>query len=127
MKKKITTKLKQRLSAHIKLFAATRFSEEIGVTIADAEKRVEDLTQRINISQKRLYPTGMSTIEEVLSFHPQAATVLSKVNLTSCQKCAVRFDETLAEAADFYEFSLEYVLLSLRQLDDRFITGETSQ
>lgn len=68
-------------------------------------------------TSEKMKITGRSTIEEALSSHPTAHLVMAEVQLQSCQNCAVRFDETLFEAAEFYEFSLEYVLLRLNGLE----------
>jgi iron-sulfur cluster repair protein YtfE (RIC family) len=54
--------------------------------------------------------TPKNTIEEVLQSHPEAQQVLASVDLPNCGGCLVRFDETLAEAADNYEFDLQRVL-----------------
>lgn len=54
--------------------------------------------------------TPQNTIEEVLQSHPGAQQVLASVDLPNCGGCLVRFDETLAEAADNYEFDLQRVL-----------------
>ena len=68
--------------------------------------------------------TAKSTIEEILQSHPQAKEVLASIHLTNCQKCAVRFDESLQEASDNYGFDL---LSILQQLNNGLLKFEKSK
>lgn len=56
------------------------------------------------------------TMDQVLRRHPAAAAVLAQHHLPACGGCAVRFDETLAEAAEAYELDLTLLLQDLRRL-----------
>ncbi len=56
------------------------------------------------------------TLDATLRLHPGARAVLAARHLPDCTGCAVRFDETLAEAAEAYELDLEALLRDLRAL-----------
>jgi len=60
--------------------------------------------------------TGHSTIEEAWHCHVLAPEVFKRFDLLNCQHCAVRFDESIEEAAENYDFSLELFLSSLNWL-----------
>jgi hybrid cluster-associated redox disulfide protein len=56
------------------------------------------------------------TMEAVLLRHPGAARVLARHGLPGCGGCAVRFDETLGEAALAYGLHLSELLIELDAL-----------
>lgn len=56
------------------------------------------------------------TMEQVLARHPRAREVLAEHHLPACDRCAVRFDETLAEAAEAYALPLDLLLDQLNAL-----------
>ncbi len=56
------------------------------------------------------------TIAQALARHPGTAGVLAAHHLPGCGGCAVRFDETLAEAAEAYGLDLEGLLAALAAL-----------
>lgn len=56
------------------------------------------------------------TMDQVLARHPGARQVLASHHLPACDRCAVRFDETLAEAADAYGLPLVPLLDQLNAL-----------
>ena len=60
------------------------------------------------------------TIDEAWNAHPGAPEVFAKYHLPSCDGCAVRFDESLKEAADAYGIDLEEFLESLNSLSHRW-------
>ena len=62
---------------------------------------------------KRVYLHGGSTIEEALHSSDVAHQIFQAFQLQSCQTCSVRFDESLAEAAEAYDISLERWLIKL--------------
>ena len=55
-----------------------------------------------------------TTIEAAWHSSPDAPAVFARHHLPACDGCAVRFDETLAEAADAYELNLDRLLADLR-------------
>ena len=72
----------------------------------------------IEINQKPLGELdGSWTIEEALHFHPKASVVLASYNLPNCDHCAVRFHETIAEAAEAYEIDLHALIKELLALN----------
>jgi hybrid cluster-associated redox disulfide protein len=56
------------------------------------------------------------TMEAVLRRHPGATAVLARHGLPGCGGCAVRFDETLGEAALAYGLHLSELLIELDAL-----------
>ena len=66
--------------------------------------------------KERLWITGNSTIEQAWNSHPQAALVFAQFDLLHCNQCAVRFDESVFEASENYEFSLELFLVQINWL-----------
>ena len=60
--------------------------------------------------------SGSMTIDQAWRRHPGARAVFAAVHLPSCDTCAVRFDETIAEAAVAYGIDEEAFLASLNDL-----------
>ena len=60
--------------------------------------------------------TGEMTIEAAWHHHPGAPAVFSHHHLPACDGCAVRFDETLAEATEAYGIELHGFLTQLNAL-----------
>jgi hypothetical protein len=56
------------------------------------------------------------TVEQAWRRHPLARTVFAQHHLPSCDQCAVRFDETVGEAADAYDLDLEQMMGALNAL-----------
>ena len=56
------------------------------------------------------------TIEEAWHHHPQAPDIFARHHLPACQGCAVRHEETLAEAAQAYGIDLGAWLAELNKL-----------
>ena len=56
------------------------------------------------------------TIEDAWKNHPEAPLVFRDFHLPACDGCAVRFEETLREAASAYELDLEAFLAALNAL-----------
>ena len=61
------------------------------------------------------FHAGM-TIDQAWRRHPGAARVFARHHLPACDACAVRFDETLDEAAQAYGLDLGELLAELTQL-----------
>jgi len=80
--------------------------------------RLEGTLDRLDRTIRR--PTGPfsgdMTMADVLRRHASATTVLAGHGLPDCTGCSVRFDETLAEAADAYGFDLGILLADLQSL-----------
>jgi hypothetical protein len=86
--------------------------EELSLRLARLGARVQAVQVRLG---KLPFHSGM-TIEEALARHPGAAGTFSLRHLPACHLCAVRFDETVAEAADAYGIPLEEWLQELNSL-----------
>jgi len=56
------------------------------------------------------------TVDQAWRKHPGTRAVFARHHLPSCADCAVRFDETLAEAAAAYGLDLEGLLEELGAL-----------
>lgn len=89
--------------------------------LAAVELRLDGLAQRVAAQHAGLRRVGADfapdfTIDEVLRRHPGAAQALAGFGLPGCGGCAVRQDETLAEAADAYGLDLDAMLGALQGL-----------
>jgi len=56
------------------------------------------------------------TIDQAWHNHPGAPAVFARHHLPACDGCAVRFDETLAEATQAYGIDLDAFLQQLNAL-----------
>ncbi len=56
------------------------------------------------------------TIDAAWSAHPKAPSVFARYHLSSCDECAVRFDERLSEAAEAYGIDIVQLLGDLNAL-----------
>ena len=56
------------------------------------------------------------TIEQAWHAHPKAPRVFAAHHLPACDGCSVRFEETLAEAAEAYGIDLNSFLTQLNAL-----------
>lgn len=82
--------------------------------VLELERRLRQRNVRRRVTREGFRPD--MTMDEVLLAHPGAARVLQGVHLPHCQGCAVRFDETLEEAALAYGLALRPLLSSLNAL-----------
>ena len=80
------------------------------------------LRERVRSTVDRLSPTQTipfheeMTIDEAWFAHPGAPGVFAKHHLPGCDGCSVRFEETLAEAAEAYSIDLAAFLHELNRL-----------
>jgi hypothetical protein len=89
--------------------------------LARAHAAVAPLSRRLDATTAALDLRGRPfsadfTVDMALRRHPGAAAVLAAHHLPGCAGCAVRFDETLAEAAAAYALPLPALLESLNAL-----------
>ena len=56
------------------------------------------------------------TVDQAWRRHPLARQVFARHHLPGCDQCAVRFDETVGEAAEAYGLDLEKMLVELNAL-----------
>ena len=117
MRKQISQKMKRRVERTLLRGMERGLAFDFSEKIEECKKKMDGIEEALCSEAEKPILTGKSTIDQALFSHANAKMILAEVNLLSCQDCAVRFDETLAEAADFYGFSLDYVLISLNQLD----------
>jgi hypothetical protein len=98
------------------------------VTLRDAQQQVTATSRRLSglagvlsrlEAEQALLDQPFSpamTIDQAWRRHPGAGQVFAQHHLPGCQSCAVRFDETIAEAADAYGLSLPGLLDALNAL-----------
>jgi hybrid cluster-associated redox disulfide protein len=56
------------------------------------------------------------TMDHAWKHHPAAPAIFARHHLPGCDSCAVRFDETLEEAASAYDLDLDLLLEELNSL-----------
>jgi len=59
---------------------------------------------------------GGMTVENARHHHPLAPTVFEQHRMPSCERCAVRFEETIEEATEAYGIELQSFLDDLNAL-----------
>ena len=83
-------------------------------------KRIRPLLQRIlnKVRAQGDTPpfTADMTIDNAWHAHPRAPQIFAKNHLPACDGCSVRFEETLAEAAEAYGIDLDSFLTQLNRL-----------
>lgn len=78
-------------------------------------ERVRSAIDR-RLKQHTILFHGEMTIDEAWFAHPGAPGVFARHHLPGCDGCSVRFEETLAEAAEAYSIDLEAFLHELNRL-----------
>lgn len=91
--------------------------------VLELERRARQRDLRSRVAREGFRPD--MTMDEILLAHPGAARVLQGVHLPHCQGCAVRFDETLEEAAQAYGLALGPLLTSLDALVSPALPGRS--
>lgn len=117
MKKWISQKMENIIKRTFQTSLEKELSFDFSSLQAEISKKMDGIQNNMCLEPKEnIVLTGRSTIEQALSSDPKAHLAFAEVGLLSCQNCSVRFDETLFEAAEFYEFSLDYLLIALNGL-----------
>lgn len=81
------------------------------------EAQLRALHRRVEAEALRAGPfVADMTIEAALRRHPGARAALARRQLPACDRCAVRHDETVEEAAAAYGFALPVLLDELNAL-----------
>ncbi len=91
--------------------------------VLELERRARQMDLRSRVAREGFRPD--MTMDEVLLAHPGAVRVLQDVHLPHCPGCAVRFDETLEEAAQAYGLALGPLLSSLDALVSAALPGRS--
>lgn len=81
---------------------------------AELTRQSRGLASELSLS-RRPFAADM-TVDEAWRKHPEAHRVFAAHGLPACDGCAVRFDETLAEAAEAYRLDLHRLLRELSAL-----------
>ena len=83
-------------------------------------KTIRPLVQRVlkKVRRRADIPpfTPDMTIDQAWNAHPKAPSIFAAHHLPSCDGCSVRFEETLAEAAEAYGIDLDSFLTQLNTL-----------
>ena len=102
--------------------AAAAAALTVQTAALDGETRALDgqlraLTAATSAARRSTGPfVGDMTIEAALRRHPAARAVLARRHLPACDRCAVRHDETVEEAAAAYGFSAQALIDELNAL-----------
>jgi len=86
------------------------------VQLLSMRQGIDDLQNRISRMETQEPIRGSDTIDKAWHSHPNASKVFAGYHLHACHQCAVRFDETIQEAALAYDFSAEALLVELNLL-----------
>ena len=77
-------------------------------------RQTRALTDEIRLSHAPFH--GGMTVNQAWLRHPGAGAIFARHHLPACDRCAVRFEETVAEAAEAYGLDAESLLGELNAL-----------
>lgn len=104
--------LGQGLAAQARATAGGRHA--LALHHAALQRDILALDRRLSFAFGSFIPT--MTVDAAWSRHPRAREAFVRRSLPACDRCAVRFDETLEEAASAYGFDLAQLLDELNAL-----------
>lgn len=110
-------------AAEAHLAASAPALDRAQAALGPLSRRLDALAATLDLRGRPFAATF--TVDMALRRHPGAAAVLASFHLPGCAGCAVRFDETLAEAAEAYGLPLAAILESLNALLGPPGTGPT--
>ena len=89
--------------------------------IQELEAEVNALRTELSLLEQKLLKNpdvlvGTETIDRAWNIHKEAQAVFARYQLHGCDRCAVRVDETVEEAAEAYGFSEEAMLARINLL-----------
>lgn len=96
------------------LSASTAESAALRRSLAALEAQLDRISSDLHLFQ-RPFEASM-TMDQAWRRHPSAQMVFARYHLPACDGCAVRFDETLSEAAAAYGLDLDRLLTDLNAL-----------
>ena len=120
---KIASLLTQRPHTARELLRALGLGrEDVYVALVGMEARGEAVLRPVTDGKPKVWQLGgvvpTMTVDAAWSRHPRAREAFARRSLPACDRCAVRFDETLEEAASAYGFDLVQLLDELNALLD---------
>jgi hybrid cluster-associated redox disulfide protein len=96
------------------LSASTAESAALQRSLAALAAQLDRISSDLDLFQ-RPFEAPM-TMDQAWRRHPNAKMVFARYHLPACDGCAVRFDETLSEAAAAYGLDLDRLLTDLNAL-----------
>ena len=112
----VRARSRERLSPLLELRGDVR---NLGGSLNRSTSRANHLEERLKALDPLLERVPFRpdmTIDQAWNHHPDAPDVFARHHLPACNSCAVRFDETLEEAADAYGLKIETLLKELNTL-----------
>jgi len=107
---------RERLSPLLELRGEVR---DLGGSLNRSTSRADLLEDRLNaldpLLERQPFRPDM-TIDQAWNHHSDAPDVFARHHLPACNSCAVRFDETLEEAAAAYGLQIDALLTELNTL-----------
>lgn len=88
--------------------------DALGLAVGEASREVQGV--RDDLALFGLPYSAEMTVDQAWRRHPGAPAVFARHHLPACDGCAVRFDETLEEAAMAYGLDLPRLLAELAAL-----------
>jgi len=94
---------------------------QVESNVAAVEARLVALGRQLDASQSDLQLvlqpfSAEMTIDQAWNHHSDAPDVFARHHLPACNSCAVRFDETLEEAAAAYGLQIDALITELNTL-----------
>ena len=112
----VRQQLRERLSPLLILRGKTR---HLSGAQQRNQHRLGEIERQLNDYANHLPKISFAaemTIDQAWNHHPDAPSVFIRYHLKACNSCAVRFDETLDEAAMAYGLNLSAMLKELNSL-----------
>ena len=112
----VRARSRERLAPLLELRGRAR---DLNGSMKRSTTRIDDLEMRLKgldpiLPRQNFHPA--MTIDQAWNHHPGAAEVFARYHLPACNSCAVRFDETLEEAAAAYGLEIDTFLRELNTL-----------
>lgn len=101
-------------AAAAELPAAREQVAALGARLKRLDREIDGLLEELRLHYAPF--TADMRIHAAWLRHPRAAEVFARHHLPACDRCAVRFDESIGEAAAAYGLDLGALLVELNEL-----------